>query len=546
MKSRTPRQTLAPVLAIALAIGLSACQYLIPTPRGEIEGAVVNRKAGTSVAGTTVRVVELQNVSTTTVADGSYLLDAPIGTWTLEFTQNGYAMSRVEGVRVIEDERVRQDVIQSEAFDPAAPAIAPTVGVSLEDGDTVAVDPSTDLFTFDIDVTVADPTLVQPYFVTAGLGQSRGTSGYLNQFVPGQVVGVGEASVTAELSAEGFDGETALHVVAYDTNFNRTERIVRVDVLSALTGAAPVAPTDLAGNAVTFGDVGVFGGLGVPPQVTGRQLMSALGSTDLETFAPTAEALPTAYHEVQPAADVGTQGYLDEAVTWVDLYFEYAFARVDDLPTAFEVFRRTGTGEFELLGRVSPAQAYLAGATFGFRDATPSLQAGIEVTYRVDAVTGSERASSESFATTPLGAFAVTADAPANGANFTSVLPTYEMSYSGAADEVFVGALVFDRVHAEDNFLEWGAVGLSTADDGAAPGISVTPTGASLPHNVDGTASTANLQPFHAYDWTPVAVTHTSDFSAISVAADFYDFFGLGFGVSDGPWNTFLTGDGSF
>ncbi|MDX1745036.1 MAG: carboxypeptidase-like regulatory domain-containing protein [Halobacteriales archaeon] len=545
MTSRTPRRLLFTSLIVVLASVLGACQFLNPPPPGTIEGSVVNRKGGTAVQGTTVRLVELDRVATTD-ANGSYALKAPIGTWTLEFTQAGYAMSRVEGVRVRGGDQVRQDVIQAQAFDPAVPADAPTLTLSVDDGDVVEGDATTDLFTFDIGISVADSDLLQPYFVTAGLGQSRGTSGYLNRFVPGAVVGLGETSVTAELSADGFEGETTLHVVAYDTNFNRTERIVHLTVSSSRTGAPPTAPAGLTGNAITFGDVGVFGALGISSSVTGRQIEATLGLDDVSEIDLGREVLPTAFEEIQPDAGIGAQSYLDEVVTWVDLYFSYTFASGADLPTAFEVYRTLGSGNEVLIGRVSPFQAYLTGSTFGFRDATPALQAGVEATYRVDAVTGAARASSGTFATTPLGAFEVTADAPANGEDFTSVLPTYDMSYSGIADDVFLGVLVFDRVHAEGNFLEWGAVGINLAADGALPGLTVTSSGASIPHNIDGSASTDTLQAFHAYDWTPIAVTHTSDFSAISVAADFYDFFGIGFGVSDGPWNTFLTGDGSF
>ena len=531
-------------LVAAVVLVAAACQNIASTPRGQIEGTVVNRLAGTAVEGTTVRVVD-QQITTTTNADGRYSLEVPAGTWTLEFAQEGYATSRVEGVVVEQDETTRQDVIQAEAFDPAAPAEAPAVAVSVEDGDEIAGDPDDDTFTFDIEVTVADPDLVQPYFVTASLGQRRGTSGYLNQFVPGQIVGQGQASVEASLSATGFDGPTTLHVVAYDSNMNRTEVIRRVTVESSVVGAAPVAPENLTGTAITFGDVGVFGSLAVPPSVTGAQLEALLNTGDLQSLAPLPQALPTEFDETA-RADIGTQSYLDEVVTWVDLYYDYTFASTDEFPVAFEVFRSLGDDEFRLIGRVSPFQAHLDGTTFGFRDATASLQAGVEATYRVEAVTGEQRAASETFAVTPLGPFYVTAENPSNGEDFTSVTPTYEMSYSGTSDEVFIGALVFDRVHAEDNFLEWGVVGLTLEDDGVVPGVVVTDTGAAIPHNVDGTAVTAQLQAYHAYDWSPIAVTHTSDMSAISIASDFYDFFEVGFGVTDGPWSTFLTGDGSF
>ena len=105
--------------------------------------------------------------------------------------------------------------------------------------------------------------------------------------------------------------------------------------------------------------------------------------------------------------------------------------------------------------------------------------------------------------------------------------------------------MVQDRVHAEGSPIEWQFL---TGDQSGA-------TELSIPHNVNGTAVNEELQPFHGYDWQPIAVTSNGTVSeegtiegenAISVGADFFDIFGVGFGVSDGPVNTFSTGDGSF
>jgi len=61
------------------------------------------------------------------------------------------------------------------------------------------------------------------------------------------------------------------------------------------------------------------------------------------------------------------------------------------------------------------------------------------------------------------------------------------------------------------------------------------------------------LQPNHAYDWQPIALTLKLDadnnITAVSVAADFFNLvagsFGVPFGVQDGPANTFVTGTGN-
>ncbi len=520
-------------------------------PMGTVFGHVVNRKAGTAVAGTTV-TVEGTGATATTNADGYYELMAPAGEVDLVFTQDDYAEARVEGLNVVEGESVQYDTIQSFAYDPNTPASAPTVTVSLQDGDTASVDAESNTFGFDVSVTVADTNLLQPRFTTAALSQSQGTSVYLNASVAGTIVAVNSTSFSASLSAAGFDGPTTLHVVTYDTNYNRTEVIRDITVNSVITGATPTAPTDVFATAVTFGSTAIFGTLSTAP--TGQAIVDAVRTNDIAALQAQAETM----HD----AGLSTQDFLDEVVTWVDIEFDYDFditGDFSDLPSAFEVYRQLGGGDFVLIGRVAPLSIAvvmedeneeIVDVFFRYRDATPALTAGVPVTYRVDAVSGTESQSSATATTTPLPSFDVVGNYPANGEQLVSVVPTYEMSYTGAADEVLVGVVVTDRNHSQGNFAEWVAAFFTTASDGAVPGLTVNAEGATIPHNVTGTASLEVLQAYHAYDWTPAAVTVSLDAdgneTAVSVGADFYDFFGLGFGVEDAPYNTFVTGDGSF
>ncbi len=498
---------------------------------GTLSGYVVNRKAGTAVAGSTV-TVEGTSLSTTTDANGFYSLNVPLGTINVVFSQNGYASSRVEGIQVESGQALSYDTIQAEAFDPFLPTAAPTLDIDINNGDSISGDATDDSFVVTISGSTVNPEVNGFVFADVGIGQVGGSSGYLNGFIPHErVFGFDGSNTKVSLLASGFDGDTTIHVIAYDQNNNRTEIIRYVSINSSFPGGSNLATIDnFEASAVTFGDTSIFGPLGIADLNT-RDLRTAVKNNDFEALRKQAQLIETAQSGLQ------TQGFLDEVITWVDLFFDYDFSSAD-LPTAFEIYRQLeGEADFKLIGRLDPSTAYLGGITFGYRDSTPALQAGVATSYRVDAVTGSDRVSSTTFSVTPLPPFYVEAVSPANGENFSSVLPDYEMTFIDRSDQVVFGVIVLDRVQAEDNFLEWLA-GLFLDNTGA--------TSVAIPHNFDGTASTPTLQPYHAYDWQPVAITANADFSAISVAADFYDRFEVGFGVEDGPVNTFLTGDGSY
>ena len=527
------------------------------TGTGTVSGYVVNRKAGTAVEGTTVTVEGVGEVATTN-EDGFYSFAAPAGLHTLTFTQDGYATARVEGLAVETGEETQYSTIQQQIFDPFLPVEAPSLSVNVSNGDLLTGDAEDNAFTVTISGEVVNPNVNGFTFVDVSLSQPGGSSGYLNQFVPQTRLFSFEGGPTeVPLSATGFNNATTLHVIGYDLNQNRTELIRYVTVNSNANASADLGDIeDLFAQAVTFGDTGVFGtqsvsaqgagsegiGLGEVVGPTAQDLLEAAQTGNLDTLRERAEALQN--------PGLSPQGFLDEAVTWVDLTYEYNFTEAD-FPAAFEVFRQLeGESSFRSIGRVSLGQAYIgdffdaqgqvnenaqAPFLFGFRDASPALQAGLTATYRVEAVAGDERSLSDTTSTTPLPTFFVDAVSPSNGATGVPVLPNYVLSFENRSDVVFFGVVVLDRVHADDNFVEWLAAFFADTT-----GL----TQVAIPHNFNGTATTATLQPYHAYDWQPVAITARADSSALAVAADFFDLFGVGFGVEDGPVNTFVTGDG--
>ncbi len=541
--------------AVAALSLLAACSQVAAPPldaatwepgTGSVSGYVVNRKAGTDVAGTVVTLAGTE-VSTTTDKNGFYrLFGIPAGFADLTFTQDGYATSTVEGLRVGDRAETKYDTIEAKAFDPFLPTVSPELNVSLENGSSV---PGGDdgTLSFTVSGSVADPSVTRFYSLgTVGLGQSRGTSGFLNASVPGTSFGFDGSETEVTVSTSGFEGDTSVHIVAYDGNFNRTEVVRYVQVGAPAAEAALGDVTSLGAFAVTFGDTAVFGALGNAGATgskvgfSGSELMKAVRAGDLDalkSFAPAQQGLQA-------------QGSLDEGLIWADVVFSY---EGDTLPTGFRIYRKLigrPAGTLLPIAQISPVQASLDpenedNTLYVYRDASAGLEAGVKTKYRVEAFYGDASSMSKDSFVTPLPILDVEALSPDNDAVNVSTNPTYDVAVDNRQDLLYIGAAVLDRVHAEGSPIEWIFLG---GDLGNA-------TELSLPHNLDGTAVNEKLQPFHGYDWQPIAITSNGKVNsegeiegenAISVGADFFDVFGVGFGVSDGPVNTFSTGDGSF
>jgi len=515
---------------------------------GSVAGYVTSRKAGTDVAGTTV-TVEGTDISTTTDESGLYRLFVPVGLHTLVFTKEGHATARVEGLRVEEKAETKYDTIQPEIFDPFLPTVPPRLDISVENGDVISPDEGGN-FSFTLSGEVVEPDVNGFYIGSAAFGQSRGINDFLSALNPGTVFfpPADGSEITVELSTAGFEGETSLHVVAYDVNLNRTEVVRYVTLEEQAFDGDLATVTDLSAFAVTFGDVGIsttpFSTNRAEGMFDGRAFSKAVREKDFAALRQQARALHATPSGLKPQQDS-----LDDVFTWVDLIFSYDG---EELPSAFKIYRKLATqGRFWLVGQVSPAQADLdpendESTLYGFRDAGAGLEAGVEALYYVEAVRGEARTRSETDSVTPLPALYVNAESPEDGATNVSVTPEYAFSVENRSSLLYIGAVVLDRVHAEGSPIEWVALLLS--DD---PDV----TEGAIPHNFDDTAVNETLQPYHGYDWQPIAVTSNGTVDeegnivgedAISVGADFFDVFGLGRGVSDGPDNTFSTGDGSF
>ena len=347
-----------------------------------------------------------------------------------------------------------------------------------------------------------------------------------------------------------------MHAVAYDVNGNRTEAIGYLYRSPDLAADAPASPTDLTAQAVTFGDVAVFGTLSVPG-LTGDAIVNAMKTGDVAALKRLGEAVQSAAKQGVAAPQDSS---LDKAITWVDLSWSYDPAAT--APEAFEIFRKNGeNGAFYRIGRIAAEDAQNLDengdpipGSYSFRDATPGTLPGVLLTYRVEAVNGDKRAASTEYSVTPLPVFKVEAVAPGDNVTGVDLAPGYVISVENSSTINFFMAIVLDRVQVDGFNFEYvspvfvvgGVDGeFHPCENGGQLGI---PHGF-LGFSADGSCvvSGETLQPYHAYDWQPFAVTaHLNDdgeMDAVSIGSDFFGIWGP-YGVEDGPVNTFVTGDG--
>lgn len=520
-----------------LLAALAACGDF-PGGKAVISGYVVDMKAGEPVVGSTVKVVQTGDVATTD-ENGYYAIEVPPGGYTLTFRKDGYATSKVVGLVTLEA-GTRYSTIQRPRFDPAVPVEPPRLRVQVPDwyepGDEV---------TIKVRGQVHSPSANGFVYLDVAIGQQGGNSGYLNGFVRHErVFGFDGSEVEVSLSTEGYSNIVPVYVVAYDANGNRTEVIRYIYRENSGEQPVPLAPQNLTGEAITFGDVAVFGTLSTP-SVTASGIVNALKAGNLEK-------LESMAREIQQArAGIGLMGdELRKAISWVDLSFEYDPEA--NPPEAFEIFRKRADEEdFFKVGRIAAADAQVDEGSYAFRDASPGVQPGVQLTYRVDAVNGDQRASSETFSLTPLPPFYVEAISPADNVAGVDLAPGYVMSLENSADVNVLAVIVLDRVQSDGFDIEYfspifyvagqdGPFHPFNGFEGIPHGVVETDSGYGL--------SGAMLQPFRAYEWMPFAVTVSLNetgtaIEAASIAADFFNLWGP-FAVEDGPVNTFVTGDG--
>ncbi len=517
------------LLLFALAaLVLSGCGELVPRGKGWVEGFVVDKKGGDPVAGVQVENPDTK-VKVITDAQGHYRIQVPAGVQHLVFHKAGHASARVEGLLVKPGETAYYGTILRPAFDPALPTTPPRLVVSnpyVQDGKAH----------FTVRVEVAAPNKNALYFTDIAIGAQGGSSGYLNGTVRHQrFFDYQGEHQEMTLSTEGLSGLVPIYVVAYDMNLNRSEAIRYVFVPPA-AAEAPTAPENLSAYAVTFGDVSVFGTLG---HFSMRRAVELLQKGDLKTLAKMARAARQA-----PLEDPR----LKQAVSWVELSFTYP----EDAPAPdyFEIWRKLSDEDaFHRIAQVATTDLETDDG-YLYRDASPGVEPGVELSYKVVAVKGDARAESAVVQAKILEPFYVYADSPADHATGVALEPLYQMRVENSADLNLVAVVVIDRIQTDNPVFAFRSPVLVLR--GADGPINI-PHGLVYLGNGQYGIQSMPLLPNHAYDWQPIALTLKLDDSgnpvAVSVAADFFNFvaksFGVPFAVEDGPVNTFVTGAGN-
>ncbi|MDO4264519.1 MAG: hypothetical protein Q4C67_10015 [Deinococcus sp.] len=521
------------VLALGLSAALSACggPSAPPKPAPELvtlSGAVAQGRAQEAAAGATVTV--RGGASAQTDGNGRFTVSAPKGLTEVTISKAGYASTRVVGLNTAETTEL--DEILRPVFDATATTKAPEMSLTVLRGDPAnpdawkqvspgeAVNTSGGDVTFGVTVKVDRPDMNTFKTGVASIEVAGGTSGYLNAGVTRELYGDPRSSTTsvtftaAELAA--FQGKVNLNVVAYDLNGNRVRLIQPLNVSSEKNMAAVVAPTKVTPRAVTYGDNLTFGPQNLTPteQARLRTQVQSLGTQALGL-----EAGDSLLPQAAPA----------DASLWVDVRFEYSGQAK---PRAFELWRSFDGAAYTKVYSAAPGAVAAGTGRYLMRDTSPQLTAGRQTHYKVLAVSDAGRAESTSAAVTPLGRYTVQLNAPAQAQTGVSLTPTFRWTGTGQSERTLTSVIVTDRVQAEGFTTTWRSA--PVLDEQSAP------------YNFDGSALTPELQPNHAYEWQVASVTLNGDGSAIAIAADYFNVFGLfaspAQSVRSAPVHEFVTG----
>ncbi len=401
------------------ALALTGCFFISARPTGTIEGYVIDAGAGSPVVGALVTAypqgagdappywVGSPYFSPTAVTDanGHYELVLPEGKYTVVVEKDGYATSRVEGVVVAST--VKLDIIEKPVFNPNWPLDPPEVTVTIEGravepGDRVMLDAAdlADGLDYRVDAQGANDINI----IYAALGKTPGASWLTGQrefFESTYTTG----DAVLDPAVYGVEGWTTFEVVVYDMNENRTHLLFEVYIEPS---AVPPAPLN-------------------PPQELLRILAVTLGKK-IEFYGETM-TVPSGIGDLE----------IHAAPEGGNLYVELVWAPSPDDAvvggsgiTGYRIYRRfADEADYILIGTVGQGDLRYdwdgdgTDDSYLFRDSSPELRAGREVSYEIRAYRGStESAPVEGF-TTPLDIWNVRLFEPVDDATDVSLTPTF-------------------------------------------------------------------------------------------------------------------------
>ncbi|GMA15865.1 carboxypeptidase-like regulatory domain-containing protein [Deinococcus metallilatus] len=498
---------------------------MIGTGSSTVAGYLANAQAGKLVAGSAVTVENASGsviASGATNAEGKFTLKLDPGVYNLSFKKDGYAASRIEGLRVVSGTNPPLNAIERLAFATTLPIAVPKLDVKYLQG-ADAVDFSNDPakaaqfnasagVPVQITASTAGNPATSPNLIYAGLGGVPGSGAFGTRVLVNNDPKNTELKTTATLTGanlRGVRGPTELYIVVYDSNDNRIERRI------------PIVVNDDKPNDATLTSVG-----------------------DPKAMAVTLAQRSGFYSPIQP-----TGAPDDISTLFVDLSWNYT-SGLGGTPLGVRVWTSDDGNTFRLLKTVN-------GSDKTARDGSGSLEVGKKVYYQFEVYSSTQSVRSDVVSTTPLDSFTLTNLKPANNSRGASRTPTLSWDVSKKVGDYRKFYVMVNDYPQQSSDCFWGNL-LCTgdtkdnmfSDDGSAPALKNTDNSYSIAFNANGKALLPALESNHAYTLDISAAAFSKDGNAISIAHDYFSAFyaaptGCNFGgpVCQGEVSNFTTGD---
>lgn len=495
---------------------------MVGTGSATVMGYLANSTGGKLVAGSTVTVEKADGstLTGTTNAEGKFTLKLDPGVYNVNFKKDGYAASRIEGLRVRAGENMPLNAIQKNAFATTLPIAAPKLDVKYlmgKEAQDFSNDPATaarfnasEGVPVQVTTTAANPEN-SPSITYVGVGSVPSSALFGSRGAASTDPKNTSFTATVNLAGNtlrGVRGATELYVVAYDTNENRTERRIPIVIVDDKPNdAALTSVRDAKARAVTIAQKVNFN---APIDPNGA-----------------------------PA---------EQSTLWVDLSWNYV-SGLAGAPLGTRVWTSEDGNTFRLLKT-------LEGAARATKDGSPSLEAGKKVYYQYEVFNSAQSVRSDVVSTTPLNSFTLSNLKPADHENGVSRTPTLSWNVSSKVGDYRQFYVMVNDYPQQSAACFWGEVlcgGEPTdnmfSDDGTAPALKNTGDTYSIAFNANGTALLPALESNHAYTLDISAAAFSKNGDAVSIAQDYHSIFysldlcNFGGPVCEGLVSNFTTGD---
>ncbi|WP_019586501.1 carboxypeptidase-like regulatory domain-containing protein [Deinococcus apachensis] len=486
-------------------------------------GYLANSQGGALVPSSAVTVENASGgviATGTTDASGKFTLKLDPGVYNVSFKKEGYAASRIEGLRVTGGTNAPLNAIQRNAFATTLPVNAPKLDVKYlvgADAKAFGNDPATAAqfaasagVPVQVTATAADPAN-SPNLIYTAVGGVPGSGVFGARALFTNDPKNTTVTTTATLAGNtlrGVRGPTELYVVVYDSNENRTERRI------------PIVITDDKPNDVALTSI-------QDPKALAITLSQKIGY----------------YSPIRPTGAPAEQSTLTVDLTW-----NYA-GGVQGNPLGVRVWTSDDGNTFRLLKTVQ-------GSARSIKDGSASLEVGKKVYYQLEAFNSTASIRSDVFSTTPLDSFTLSDLTPADGSKDVSRTPTISWNVSKKVGDYRQFYVMVNDYPQQSANCFWGNV-LCTldkkdnlfSDDGSTAALKNTGNTYSVEFNANGKALLDKLESRHGYTLDVSAAAFSKSGDAVSIAHDYWSIFyaldtcNFGGPVCEGQVSNFTTGD---